>query len=77
MRGNLVWDICAFVPSKAGLTKEVVFHEGGLSKEVLLYQVGMYVHIALLSLVLCSPVELSKILIQVYCTLRIHVSSCI
>ena len=24
MRGNLVWDICAFVPSKAGLTKEVV-----------------------------------------------------
>ena len=37
MRGNLVWGICAFVPSKAGLTKEVVFHEGGLSKEVLLY----------------------------------------
>ena len=29
--------IYAFVPSKAGLTKEVVFHEGGLSKEVLLY----------------------------------------
>ena len=29
-RGNLVWDICAFVPSKAGLTKEVIFHEGGL-----------------------------------------------
>ena len=24
-----------FVPSKAGLTKEVGFHEGGLSKEVL------------------------------------------
>ena len=37
VRGNLVWDICAFVPSKAGLTKEVVFHEGGHSKEVLLY----------------------------------------
>ena len=38
MRGNSVWDICAFVLSKAGLTKEVVFHEGGgLSKEVLLY----------------------------------------
>ena len=37
MRGNLVWDICVFVPCKAGLTKEVVFHEGGLSKEVLLY----------------------------------------
>ena len=34
MRGNLVWDICAFVPSEAGLTKEVVFHEGGRSKEV-------------------------------------------
>ena len=31
MRGDLVWDICAFVPSKAGLTKEVVFHEGGWS----------------------------------------------
>ena len=37
MRGKLVWDTYAFVPSKAGLTKEVVFHEGGLSKEVLLY----------------------------------------
>ena len=37
MRWNLVWDVCAFVPSKAGLTKEVVFHKGGLSKEVLLY----------------------------------------
>ena len=37
MRGNLVWDIGAFVPSKAGLTKEVVLHEGGFSKEVLLY----------------------------------------
>ena len=38
MRGNLVWNIpvCAFVPSKVGLTKKVVFHEGGLSKEVLL-----------------------------------------
>ena len=21
MRGNLVWDICAFVPSKTGLTR--------------------------------------------------------
>ena len=38
MRGNLVWNICAFVPSKAGLTEEVVFHEGGLSEEVLLYR---------------------------------------
>ena len=37
MRGHLVQDICAFVPGKAGLTKEVVFHEGGLPKEVLLY----------------------------------------
>ena len=37
MRGNLVLDIYSFVPSKAGLTKEVVFHEGGLSKEVLMY----------------------------------------
>ena len=27
MRGDLVWNICAFVPSKAILTKEVVFHE--------------------------------------------------
>ena len=36
MRGNLVWDIWAFVPSKAGLTKELVFHEGGLPKMVLL-----------------------------------------
>ena len=26
-----------FVTSRAGLTKEVVFHEGGLSKGVLLY----------------------------------------
>ena len=35
MRGNLVWDICAFVPSKAGLAKEVSsIHGGGLSKEV-------------------------------------------
>ena len=25
MRGNLVWDICALVPSEACLTKEVVF----------------------------------------------------
>ena len=24
MRGNLVWDICTFLPSKVGLTKEVV-----------------------------------------------------
>ena len=32
MRGNLVWDICAFVPSKAGLTKEVVCREVGLSR---------------------------------------------
>ena len=40
MRGNLAWNIlCVFVPSKAGLTREVVFHEGGLSKEVLLYSV--------------------------------------
>ena len=37
VRGTFVWDICAFVPSKAGLTKEVVFHKGGLSKGVLLY----------------------------------------
>ena len=37
MRGNLVWDICAFVPSKASHTKEVIFHKGSLSKEVLLY----------------------------------------
>ena len=37
MRGNLVWGTCVFLPSKGGLTKEVVFHEGGLSKEVLLY----------------------------------------
>ena len=37
MRGNLVCDICAFIPCNAGLTEEVVFHEGGLSKEVLLY----------------------------------------
>ena len=36
VRGDLVWDICAFVPSKAGLAQEVVFHEGGLSKEALL-----------------------------------------
>ena len=26
-----------FFPSKVGLTKEVVFHEGGLSKEILLH----------------------------------------
>ena len=38
MRGNLVWDMCAFAPSKAGLIREVVFHKGGLSKEVLLYR---------------------------------------
>ena len=37
LRGNLVWDIGAVVPSKAGLTKEVVSHKGGHSKEVLLY----------------------------------------
>ena len=54
MRGNLVWDICAFVPSKAGLAKEVSsihggglskevssIHGGGLSKEVLLYLMYM------------------------------------
>ena len=29
MRGNLVWDTCAFVPSKASLTKEVGSNEGG------------------------------------------------
>ena len=49
MRGNLVWDVCTFVPSKAGLTKEVVFHEGGLSKEVLLYlgwiAFGVHTHV--------------------------------
>ena len=39
MRGNLIWDVCAFVPSKVDLTKEVVIHKGGLSKEVLLYTV--------------------------------------
>ena len=27
VRGNLVWNIYAFVPSKAGLTKEVVFQK--------------------------------------------------
>ena len=27
MRGDLVWYICAFVPSKAGLTKEVVLQK--------------------------------------------------
>ena len=32
--GDLVWDICAFVPSKTGLTKKVGL-VGGLSKEVL------------------------------------------
>ena len=37
--GTLVWEICTFVPSTAGLTKEVVCHEGDLSKEVLLYSV--------------------------------------
>ena len=37
MRGNLVWGICVFVSSEAGLTKVVVFHEGGLSKGALLY----------------------------------------
>ena len=38
MRGDLVCDIYAFVPSEAGLTKEVIFHECGLSSEVLLYK---------------------------------------
>ena len=28
----IVWDICAFVPSKAGLTKEVLSQEGALSR---------------------------------------------
>ena len=32
------------VPSKAGLTKEVVFHEGGPSKEALLYS-SVHVHV--------------------------------
>ena len=31
--GSLVWDIYAFIPSKAGLTKEMVVHKGGLSKK--------------------------------------------
>ena len=35
MRDNLVWDI------NAGLTKEVVFHEGGLSKEVVFHEGGL------------------------------------
>ena len=35
--GELSMGVHAFVHSKAGLTKEVVFHKGGLSKEVLLY----------------------------------------
>ena len=45
MRGNTVWDICAFVPSKAGLTKEVVSHKGGgVSKENTVVQIrGQYV----------------------------------
>ena len=30
MRGNLVWNISAFVPSKAGLTKKVVPSKGNL-----------------------------------------------
>ena len=50
MRRNLVWDICAFVPSEAGLTKEVVFHEDGLSKEVLLYITTQYYRISILYL---------------------------
>ena len=29
--------VCAFFPTKAGLTKKVVIHKGALSKEVLLY----------------------------------------
>ena len=33
--------VYAFVPSKAGLTKEVVFHEGGLSKEVVFHEGGL------------------------------------
>ena len=37
--GNLVWDTIAFVPSKAGLTKEVVFHEVILSKDVKWWQI--------------------------------------
>ena len=38
--GRLVWGICTFVTSKAGLTcKRGGLHEGGLSKEVLLYSV--------------------------------------
>ena len=39
-----MWDIYAFVPSKAGLTKEVVSHEGGHSKEVLLHCIGLDLH---------------------------------
>ena len=35
--GELSMEHTTFIPSKAGLTKEVVFHEGGLSKGVLLY----------------------------------------
>ena len=36
MRGEFSMEHVTFVSSKAGLTKEVVFHEGGLSEEVLL-----------------------------------------
>ena len=48
MRGNLIWGIYAFVTSKAGLTKEVVFHERGLSKEVLLYTRLILNHISII-----------------------------
>ena len=50
MRENLVWDICAFVLSRAILTKEGVFHEGGLSKEVLLHTLST----AITPVTLCS-----------------------
>ena len=43
MRGDLVLGTYTLVTSRAGLTKEVVFHRGGLSKEVLLY-IHMFKH---------------------------------
>ena len=40
-KGEFSMGLTTFVTNKAGLTKEVVFHEGGLTKEVVFHEGGL------------------------------------
>ena len=54
-----------FVPSEAGLTKEVIFHKSGLSKDVLLYINLLLYHIDIHLIINCILVIICSKFIRI------------